>query len=71
MLTGFGAPGYFGWDWEVQDHPLETGRWHNLTIHHLAYFEHMMADMKSSGTMADATVLVAVRALEQLVGNVD
>jgi glutamate dehydrogenase len=45
--------------------------WSRLQRHHLAYFEHMLADMRSSGTMDYATVSVAVRALEQLVGSVD
>ncbi len=39
VLTGFGAPGYFRWDWENNAAGLETTKWYDLTIHHLAYFD--------------------------------
>lgn len=40
MLTGFGAPGYFRWDWEnAVWGPLETTNSGDLTVHHLAYFD--------------------------------
>jgi hypothetical protein len=40
LLCGFGAPGYFRWDWEnAAWGPLETTNSGDLTIHHLAYFD--------------------------------
>ena len=45
--------------------------WTRINRSQLAYFEHMVADMKSSGTMDYATVSVAVRSLEQLVSSMD
>ena len=44
MLTGFGAPGYFRWDWEnAAWGPLETTNSGDLTVHHLAYFDDSVA----------------------------
>jgi hypothetical protein len=43
VLTGFGAPGYFRWDWENNEAMLETIQWGELTIHHLAYFDDSVA----------------------------
>ncbi|MCG8421812.1 MAG: heparinase II/III-family protein [Proteobacteria bacterium] len=43
VLTGFGAPGYFRWDWENHDIPMETSKWFELTIHHLAYLDDRVA----------------------------
>lgn len=40
LLCGFGAPGYFRWDWEnAAWGPLETTNSGDLTIHHLAYLD--------------------------------
>ena len=43
VLTGFGAPGYFRWDWENNASELETSKWMELTIAHLAYFDDTVA----------------------------
>lgn len=43
VLTGFGAPGYFRWDWENHVVDRETTKWGELTIHHLAYFDDTVA----------------------------
>ena len=40
VLTGFGAPGYFRWDWQsLADGQLYTEPSADLTIHHLAYMD--------------------------------
>jgi hypothetical protein len=39
VLTGFDAPNYFRWDWEQHAVELDTTKWGELTIHHLAYFD--------------------------------
>jgi hypothetical protein len=50
LLTAFGAPGFFRWDWEHHDVPFETEKWHELTIQHLVYFDDTVTSQEPSFT---------------------
>lgn len=39
VLTGFGAPGWFNWNWMTGDRAYDATNASDLTIHHLAYMD--------------------------------